>query len=330
MAGLLKYSNALLVAAGVLAATQATAAQPVPSEPEDLAAEIEVIGRRQTETVVREQAFDYVRRSGVIKGDSPIARWHQPVCLKIIGAKPDYARIVEHKFRAIATIAEVELANGRCRPNVVIAFTTNGKRVAQEIVKREPQQITEVPFPDRKLVIEGDAAVRWWYSTQLATSEGMITGLDGIAIADYGSSEGGGSVVSDKYPMVRVYHSSLIRTSVIRVLRSATIVIDVNRANGMSLDAVAAYATLVGLAEIAPIRMQPPNSILGLFGPDATVASATDWDISFLKGLYAIPPARFGWKQKKMLANHLVRSADAAGQIIDEGQLNAVLEETNR
>ncbi|WAC24664.1 hypothetical protein [Blastomonas sp. SL216] len=318
MSGFSKCYKAMLLAAATCGAALPLSAQQADPNPGVSAAEIEVIGRRQTEAEVRAEAFDYVRRSGVIKGDSPIARWHSPVCPKLIGIKPEYAQIVERKFRAIAAIAEVELADRKCDANVVIAFTTSGADVAKEIVKHSPLQIQEIPLPQRREFLEGTAPVRWWYSTQLATSEGMITGLDGLMVADYGSSEGGGSVVSDEYPMVRVYHSSLIRTQVIRVLRSATIIVDVNRATGESLDAVAAFTAMVGLAEIQPITMTPPNSILGLFDPDAKIGSATEWDISFLKALYAIPPARFGWKQKKMLANRIVRAADAAGQIIDE------------
>ena len=56
-----------------------------------------------------------------------------------------------------------------------------------------------------------------------------------------------------------------------------------------------------------PAQTPPPNSILGLFAPDTPVASATDWDISFLKALYSIPAARAGWLDRLSLL------ADAEG-----------------
>ena len=75
---------------------------------------------------------------------------------------------------------------------------------------------------------------------------------------------------------------------------------------------------MVAFAEIKPNQEPPPNSILGLFGETPPSASATDWDINFLRALYSIPPARAGWKQRRMLVGEIMKGAEAAGQIAED------------
>lgn len=74
----------------------------------------------------------------------------------------------------------------------------------------------------------------------------------------------------------------------------------------------------VDIAEIRHARTPPPRSILGLLDGDGKVASATDRDISFLKATYSIPPARAGWKQRRMLVGKMMEDGRAASQIDED------------
>lgn len=302
----------------------ALAQQPSPDE------EIEVIGRRQTEEQARREANDFVRRTVSTSSDDPLARWVTPICPAVLGIQPEYAAIVERKIRALAKVAEIDAAPAPCKTNIVISFTTNAKAVVQRIAKKSPRRIAEVQITDRPALLSGDAPVRWWYTTQETSVDGVsAVTSDGLA-ANSGTAEGGGSSIGNGLPTVQAYSSSIVRTQVVRALRSATIVIDVNRAQGVPLDAVAAYAAMVAFAEMKPVQTPPPNSILRLFAPDAQVASATDWDISFIKALYSIPAARAGWKQKRMLVGKILKDSEAAGQIDDDEDLTEGLGEPGK
>jgi hypothetical protein len=292
--------------------------------------EIEVIGRRQTEEQARREANDFVRRTVSTSSDDPLARWVTPICPAVLGIHPEYAAIVERKIRALAKVAEIDAAPAPCKTNIVISFTTNAKAVVQRIAKKSPRRIAEVQITDRPALLNGDAPVRWWYTTQETSVDGVsAVTSDGLA-ANNGTAEGGGSSIGNGLPTVQAYSSSIVRTQVVRALRSATIVIDVNRAQGVPLDAVAAYAAMVAFAEMKPVQTPPPNSILGLFAPDGRIASATDWDISFLKALYSIPAARAGWKQKRMLVGKILKDSEAAGQIDDNEDLTEGLSEPGK
>lgn len=313
-----------LIASAPASAQQTTPATAPTSD------EIEVIGRRQSEEQARKEANDFVRRTGVVSGDDPVARWVGPVCPAVLGVQPEYAAIVERKVRAIARTAEIDLAPAPCKTNVVISFSTDAKAVMQRIAKKSPRRIAEVPIPDRPALLKGDAPVRWWYTTQETSVDGVSAVTSDSLAANAGTAEGGGSSIGNGLPTVQAYSSSIIRTQIVRALRSATIVIDVTRAEGVPLDAVASYAAMVAFAEMKPAQTPPPNSILGLFAANSKVASATDWDISFLKALYSIPAARAGWKQRRMLVGKLLDDAENAGQIDDDEDLTEGLAEPKR
>ena len=65
----------------------------------------------------------------------------------------------------------------------------------------------------------------------------------------------------------------------------------------------AAYAAMVAFAEMNA-NEPPPDSILGLFKPDSTETSLTDWDLAFLKSLYRMPLDR----RSRIQRGHLVEA----------------------
>jgi hypothetical protein len=90
-----------------------------------------------------------------------------------------------------------------------------------------------------------------------------------------------------------------------RVLKAATVIIDVNRATGMPLDSVAAFAALVSLAEVRPSEEAPANSILNLFASDGP-RDITPLDISFLRALYRLPLDRTALAQRGLLVRGML------------------------
>lgn len=282
---------------------------------------IEVIGQRQSEQEARNDANEFVLRAVAAHGERPIARWVDAVCPRVLGIQPEYAAMVEHKLRSIAAAADIPVAPRQCRTNIVVSFTTNAPAVVQRIAQKSPARISEVPAPDRNALLRGDAPVRWWYRTQSSSVEGGSASID-TPVTALGTAVSGASAVELGPETVLGYgSSSLIRTQVARALRTATVVIDVKLAEGVPLDAVAAYAALVAFAETRPAETPPPHSILGLFDTDAPVANATPWDISFLKATYSIPPARASSKQRRRLVGKIMKDARAAGQIEDSEDL---------
>ncbi len=277
-------------------------AEPPPASAAD---EITVVGTRETPEEARRQAQNYVRQMGIAAGETPAARWVDPICPRAVGVAPAIAAKVEARVRAIAAEHDVPVARPRCRTNIAISFTADAGGLVQRIARRSSRPLAQVPVTDRDALLGGAAPVRWWYETG-------VRGRDGIPAGDIeppmaGTNGLGGSYLGsgDQNSFVQHYQSSLVSTQAIRAITGATVVVDVERASGVSLDAVAAYAALVALAEVRARDPAPRGSILALFegegGRDLTVQ-----DRAFLSGLYDLPLDRHARQHRTRLVRALI------------------------
>lgn len=320
---MLKFCMAAIVTVTVVMASATAAAQAtLSSAAPGRGPEIHVIGRPITAAELRKQANDFVRQTGVANGSDPVARWLEPVCPKVVGIKPEYAAIVETRMREIAELSGIATADQGCQGNIAISFTTDGPRLMQQIARKSPSRLAELPPHMRDRLLTNDAPIRWWYNIRTQGADGMSVANSDSLLVSAGATDGrtfsggigGESAIGNGTQTVQAYRSTLIGTQSVRALFRATVVIDVNLAQGQSLDAVAAYAAMVAFAETAPIDQAMPNSILGLFDPGNAYSAPTDWDISLLRTLYAMPHDRAGWKQRRMLVSAIVATADDAGE----------------
>ena len=304
-----------MIAALVMSLVSAPAfsqADPVPAQRPG--PDIHVIGRPITDAELRKQANDFVRRTGVANGSDPVARWLEPVCPKVVGIKPEYAAIVEQRMREIAELSAIKLGKPGCQANIAVTFTTDARALMQQISRKAPSRLAELTPFQRDQLLSGDAPIRWWYNSRtqgadgmrVANSDSLLVSADATDGRTFSAGTGGESAIGNGTQTVQAYRSTLIGTLAVRALFRATILIDVNLAQGRSLDAVAAYAAMVAFAETAPSAQLVPNSILGLFDAGNAYTDPTDWDISLLRTLYSMPHDRAGWKQRRMLVSAIV------------------------
>ena len=255
---------------------------------------IVVRGTRLDPDQARQRAVDFVKRTGVAHGQQQVARWVVPVCVKVIGlSTPQMARVEDLMLR-IAREANVPVARLGCEPNLTVSFAPDARQVVRLVHSRKPRQFDEMSRAEKEQLLNGEAPVRWWYATQTQDRDGMKSnnispgwisagegsGVSGSAVTDMVSVGGSGDITSTQQ-----YNSgSNVRTPTVRSLYGATVIVDAARAGKTPIDAIAAYAAMVGFAEMNA-STPPPDSILGLFQPDRTESSLTDWDLAVLKSL---------------------------------------------
>lgn len=280
---------------GALLATLAGA--PSPAEP-PTPDTINVIGRKPEE--VRREAQEFVRQVGV--AERPVARWAQPICPHVLGVTPEIGRRVVARIRQVARDADIKVAKEPCRTNIVVSFASDGAALTRDLAAKAPGRLIDVAAENRAALLEGDAPIRWWHATEMRTKDG--TGTTGNEAPPFAKLDGPGGV-----PMAGEvyfqYSSSIASTRMVRVLKAATVIIDANRATGMPLDSVAAYAALVSLAEIQPNEDATVNSILSLFQPDGP-HDLTALDTSFLRALYQLALDRTALAQRGLLVRGLL------------------------
>jgi hypothetical protein len=293
----------------------ATAEASVPEG--DASESIVVTGTKMSREEAQRRAVEFVRSTGVANGHTSVARWVEPVCPRVLGLADKHAQVVEAKLRAIAEAAEINVARAPCKTNIAVSFTPDAGPVMRAIATKSPRRLAEVPSGARDSLVEGNAPVRWWYSTDTRSRHGMRgrgnppPGTGGDPDAMGGSSSD--SVISSGVPTIMHYDSSIISTQAIRVLTSATVVVDVSRIERLPLDAVAAYAAFVAFAEVRAADQTPPGSILGLFEADSAAREMSEWDLAFLRALYRLPLDRQAPYHRGFLVRELIAATKPEG-----------------
>ncbi len=319
-----RLRNSLILVMSALLSIPVSAGQVESDETQINKSTIRVIGREITEAELRKQANDFVRSTGVANGSDPVARWLEPVCPRVVGIKPEYAAIVESRMREIADLSGIKTGRLDCKANIVVSFTTDAAAVMRNISIKSPSRLAELPPHERSTLLNGNAPIRWWYNVRsqgadgmaVANSDSLLAGGEPTDGRSFSTATGGESAIGNGTQTVQAYRSTLIGTLAVRALFRANVVIDVNLAEGVPLDAVATYAAMVAFAETSLPTRPMPNSILGLFDQGDRVTDPTDWDIALLRTLYSMPHDRAGWKQRRLLVGAIV-DASAPSESID-------------
>jgi hypothetical protein len=273
--------------------------------------DIVVTGKAKTPEEERKEIREYIRNTGIAKGETPAARWTIPVCPKVYGVPEAIADRVTAQVRAVAIAANIKTAKADCEPNIAITFVDNGAAFANTMRKKSHRHFSDVDLREKDVLFESDAPIRWWYATTQGAADGTPSQSGGTIAAGVTGGEGGQSVLAGVVGSTSGFSikDSLISTGTARSIVTATVVIDVNKATGTSLNAVADYAAFVALAEIDPPKEAPPQSVLGLFAGASD--GMTQRDRNFLTALYKIPLDRQAYQQRGNLTGKLLKAAAA-------------------
>jgi hypothetical protein len=317
------YPAAAVLALAFVAGAAPAQAPPAAAAPANSAdAPIVVTGARLSPREARLRAVAFVNGTGVASGERSVARWVDPVCMSVVGISDRHAGIVVERLRRIAVAAGVPVARGSCQTNMAVVFTQDAGETVREVERRAPRRLEEVTGPSRARLVDGDAPIRWWYTTQPRSRHGMrqATNAPGFAHTDGGGADGantasgGGSALPDNVPNLYHYNSSIISTQSVRALVAASVIVDVNAMDRMPLESVAAYVAMVAFAEIRENDFSSPGSILGMFEAAPSAPRAlTEWDMAFLRVLYRLPLDRDARRHRGILVRDLLEAVEAGG-----------------
>jgi hypothetical protein len=287
------------------------AAEAPPADPADQSI---TIGARLPEKAARDLAVGFVRATGVASGETPAARWVEPICPEVLGLEDIGKRAAEAKIRRVAAAVGADVAPEGCRRNIVVSFTSDGAALAREVVDREPRRIASLSQRARSAVLTGSAPVRWLYTAETVGRHGAAQTTSGDAAQSMPATHAGsgaGSSIGGDMPTLMHYESSVLSTLTNRVLTSAIVIIDTDEAMGRRLDTLAAYAALVALAEIRNADAAPAGSILTLFQSSAPPRDLTAQDLGFLRALYRLPLDRQAMQHRGQLVHGITGALTA-------------------
>ncbi|QYJ07029.1 hypothetical protein [Qipengyuania flava] len=278
---------------------------------------IVVEGERESDASAREAARAVVRNSGAIRGDRPIARWRERLCVDVIGIEEPARAMVEQRILDFAEALDLD-ARGKpgCRTNVSVAFTFDAAQLVETARTRKPRTFREVPSYHEAALFGSEAPVRAWYRTGWRDRMGRAAAGQQLASVSMDEPSWSGMLPNkDDAPITSGSSKSRVQTDGTRVIESAMIVIDRDLAAGYRVDDVADLVALHALAELYPRdTASDPNSVLALFetpaGEPRGGLSQCDWTL--LEQLYAMPAARAGRFHRGALVRALAQAPDCA------------------
>jgi len=262
--------RALLVALAAVIPGAALAQAAVPQ------ADIVVRDRREQD---RKRVETYVAAI-LVRSESQLARFHQPICPVVIGLPRPYSTIVEKRILAVAVAAGAPIAKkARCSPNFVVVIAASGSDLVKDIRVNRPGWLDGLsPSEVDALIAPGPA--RAWSVTSLRNEDGQ--GLRR-------SSESAGSDPLAGKTVLRVMSASILKQPTRQDVEASFVVIDKAPTLGLTLRQIADYAAMRGLAHTRPPAPGGAiDTILSLLdGVSTPPRELTGTDAAYLRALYA-------------------------------------------
>ena len=289
---MLRFVPAAALLLMIAATAGAAAQQPPPSDP--AAPDIVVVGER-TEEAIR----NFVDQMAVApRSVNQLARWDRKICPGVAGLRPRYAQFVIDRMAQRAFDVDLDVGAPGCRANVLIVVSPDPDAVALDLYEHHPAALGYLNERGRHNLgrnaladfVASDAPVRWWHVNRTKTRDGepIAESMDNRWDMDPNSAARGAPVT-----FVTGNSSRTSRTTR-QDFGTAIIIVDARRIPDIGFDwgALADYLAMVSLAQLDPdADMSSLPTILNLFAERAPNAARsavlTEWDIAYLRGLYA-------------------------------------------
>jgi hypothetical protein len=264
--------SAFVLAIGLL--TQVTAAPPPRTQDSTELSDVVVEARR-----LREVVQNFVGEVAAPAGNRGPARWNGPVCIGVVNLRGGVAQYIVDRTSDVARELGLDAGEPGCRPNVLIIAAADGRAVADALVDTRRNVMRPGGSGMTRSLRQldkfrtSDAPIRWWHVSAPVDSETgqLATRLPG-----------------EDAPVTNVSRASRVRTDIRDDLLRAIIVVDMEKAAGISVAQLADYCALVALSQVDPeAEVGSYDTVLNVF-VDPTTPDLTTWDMDYLKALYGV------------------------------------------
>lgn len=282
MEGIIKYWGCIVAVALGWSAVPSHAIQF--TLPENEQPEIVVLGLPD----VDQQIVDFVSEIGRETGTDQLARWHQPICPLTIGLADELNYYISDTILAVGEIVGAPIASGACRANVVVMVTDDPAAVIGRLENERVDIYRSISVSERDAILSGRLGVLGFSRIEIRGSDGRMP-IESKQFNTANPTNGGSSQTYSASILTGV-EAGRSQASTRADLNFRAIIIDLNHLEGQTIQQIAAFSTMMALAEF-DIRepIVPPLTILNLFhDPAAAPADFTDWDIAYLRSLYVV------------------------------------------
>ncbi len=266
---------------GLLAASLIAPAYAQESAPEapDVGDEVVVRGRRMSdiEDGLRAEIGKFIGEISAPPAGRGLARWDRRVCIGVHNLEQVSAQYLVDRISKLALDVGLTPGEPGCGPNVIIIFTTDGRKLATQLVENEPKFLrptgeggVHLGLAGLDRFAESDKAVRWW---QLSMPVSAQSGITAIELAN-----GLGP------PVIGVAGPSRIHSGIVDALQRVIIIVDSTKLTGTTWQQLGDYLAVVSLTQV-DLEANPASfdSILNLFTNPKAYSGLTDWDRTYVQ-----------------------------------------------
>lgn len=264
---------------GMIQATPQTSTTQSASIESTALADIPVNGVRRRELIER-----FVTNvAAPIKGRQ-VARWkhNRPVCVSITNLQTEGAHYIADRIGDVARDLNLLVGAPGCRPNVHIIATRQTREASQWVRQERYRQFVPREFGASlgraafERFVSNDEPIKWWHTVAVKSAFGETT----ISLGD------GLNDSADNHEASLTLASRILE-SFEDNLQSVLIIFDPARVADLNADQLADYLAFLVLAQVNPdAETEAYESVLNVIDHPTEVAGLTDWDHTYLRGLY--------------------------------------------
>lgn len=247
---------------------------------------------RVDDVVVEGRPLESVARSFVEEVSAPartrgLARWDGVVCIGVVNFQTEAAHLIIDRMSDVARDLGVDLGEPGCDPNLVVAGTTDGRGMADAMVRRHRQHFFRFGYTRSNAgsgALErfrtSDAPVRWWHvSLPIVVTTGEVA----VRLPGRGPWSPPAECSSRRHGL-DFRRCDLISDRLMRLV----IIVDVDALPSLTYAQLADYLTMIGLAQIDDQgEWDRFDTVLNVIEDPAGVTGLTTWDLAYLDALYA-------------------------------------------
>lgn len=264
---------ALLLAAGAAAAAAQQPAGGAPPADEPESREIVVEGVRDRDR----QIADFVESLTDAPILGQISRFDWAVCPAAVGLPAAQNAAAAERMRKVAAAAGIRVAPAGCRPNALLLVARDKRELIEQLNRKHPAYFEGLTRDQVNGLARSKGPAAAWHV------EGRVD-ADGVPLTR--------DTLTGQYVIEATNTPSRITTSWRPHFVAAVVVVDVDSLAGLTVTQLADYAAMRAFARTDPARLDKsaaPTILNVLETPmgSAVPITITQWDLAFLKSLYA-------------------------------------------
>lgn len=277
------------IVASALLALAALAGSPTGAQTGD---QIVVTGAPEDPRAIR----NFVDSVGARTVEGHVARWNSALCPQVTGLRDELNTYIAQTVTSIADAVGARSGGEGCEANLVIVFMQEPSSFIETLREQRPAHLGSLDTREREALAASGTAARSWAVSELRTRDGRLVRQLGSSTLDTNFEQGGSRGVASRI-------SNELRAD----FSTVYLLIDLDQLSGVTMQQLSAYVAMQALTVAdAERRVEPARTILNLFHDrDSAPPDITDWDIAYLRGLYAVDPAQRAEMQRGAIAGQM-------------------------